>query len=325
MNLLKSLFLCLILCITNFCYAQNIIPNGSFEDTVQLKFGLLEARYWTSPNRESTNHYHPDANEAWRVPQNIVGFQYAHTGQSYIGTQIYRLYTYNRDLKREYLQAKLNRKLLLDSTYCFQIYVSLADSVHYSSRGQLGVYFSNQTVNSNDIYRLPYTPQIIVSPLDYISDKINWVKFDLQYKAQGGEEYITIGNFNDTTLLDTQFVSGGGKKNWYDITTYYIDDIWLSHCDSVPDSLISVQEVKFSEKISIYPNPVVNKLNIANKSNQNLQFKLYDLLGQVVAQQHRFTKIENAYTIDLAYLAKGIYILQVINGKETRSFKVLKE
>ena len=48
--------------------------------------------------------------------------------------------------------------------------------------------------------------------------------------------------------------------------------------------------------------------------------------GKLWHNKHRFMKIENAYTIDLAYLVKkASYILQVINGKETKVLKSLKE
>lgn len=204
------------------------------------------------------------------------------------------------------------------------MFISLADSSHFASRGQLGVYFSANAVGANNTINLPYTPQVIVSPNNYINDKVNWVEYNMQYKALGGEEYITIGNFNDTTRLDTIYVGGGDSNNVDFLNTYYyIDDVWLSHCDSLPDSIIGIREQSLKRQLSVYPNPFQQDFLVRSKQNQNLHFGLYNSLGQQI--DFKLQKQGNNYLIQPKDIPKGIYWLKVSDGKEQTSFKLVKD
>jgi hypothetical protein len=164
---------------------------------------------------------------------------------------------------------------------------------------------------------------LVVSPNTYLTDKVNWVKIDLQYKAMGGEEYITIGNFNDTTYIDTTFVPGGGTEFWQDGSYYYLDDVWLSHCDSVPDSLSSLGEYSLKNAVSVYPNPFVNDIVVESKEHQKLEFILYNSLGQAIAVEVQ--KQDKMYKISTPQLPKGLYWLMVSDGKKEEVFKLIKE
>src|SRR5690606_11925117 len=93
------------------------------------------------------------------APDNFVGYQGARTGTAYAGIMLYHLWGNNSNPRREYMQVKLKRTLEFDSTYCFQLYISLADSMHFASKNMLGVYFSSNAVSGNHTEHLPYTPQ----------------------------------------------------------------------------------------------------------------------------------------------------------------------
>jgi hypothetical protein len=51
-----------------------------------------------------------------------------------------------------------------------------------------------------------------------ITDKINWMSIELEYLAQGGERFITIGGFDPNNII----IIGGGNV---DMVYYYIDDV----------------------------------------------------------------------------------------------------
>lgn len=312
---------------------QNLIPNPSFEDTVDVKVTpLYLPAKWKSATREGFNYLTPYNNKVqqhllYSAPYNFIGYQVARTGNAYIGMKIYNLYPLGANQRsglREYIQAQLSRVLQTDSTYCFQIYLSLADSSRFASRNQLGVYFSNTAVYENHWEHLPYTPQIIVSPDDYVIEKEEWVLYSSTYTAIGGEEYITIGNFNDTTSLDTLFVGGGDSNNVSFINTYYyIDDVFLGHCDSLPDTTIGIFENELKHKLKLYPNPVGEQFYVAYSGQEHLQFQLYNLMGQQVeAAVH---KEGNRYRFSTAHLPKGVYLLEVLGSEERAGFRLVKE
>ncbi len=308
-------------------YTQNLIPNYSFEDTARrVNTPLHPAKDWVAATNEGWNYYTPIHNAQypdWGVPNNVLGYQQANTGNAYVGINIYDLWSNSRSTLREYMQVQLIRPLVFDSTYCFQLYISLADSIHFASKNMLGVYFSQNAVSGNHRHHLPYTPQLIVSPNTYIIDRVNWVKIDMQYKATGGEEYITIGNFNDTNYIDTAFVPGGGNETWMQSCYYYLDDIWLSHCDSLPDSLSGIQEYHLKQALSVYPNPFVKDIVVESKQHQKLDFMLYNSLGQNVKLQVQ--KQGKKYKLSTPQLPKGLYWLRVSDGKREEVFKLIKE
>ncbi|MCX6210516.1 MAG: T9SS type A sorting domain-containing protein [Bacteroidetes bacterium] len=81
------------------------------------------------------------------------------------------------------------------------------------------------TANPN-IYNLPANPQ--VENKSIIQDTLNWVKVAGVFTAQGGEQYLTIGNFRtNATSAFTVFQSVG-----YGGAAYYVDDVAVYNLDS---------------------------------------------------------------------------------------------
>ena len=305
---------------------QNLIPNYSFEDTALRVTPLYLPADWTAANLEGWEYFTPHQKQfrpLFSVPNNIAGTQVAKTGSAYAGLYLYGLYSSIRDGIREYLQVKLRQPLMFDSTYCFQLYISLGDTFQYASKNMIGVYFSSNQVYGNYSHHLPYIPQLVVSPNTFITDKINWVKIDMQYKAQGGEEYITIGNFNDTNYIDTTFVAGGGNQFWAASSFYYLDDIWLSSCDSLPESLITaVNEPFLKQKFKVYPNPFQEQITVHYEGNENLVYQLFNSLGQEVAVQ--IQSFNHRTLLSVGNLPKGLYWLRVSDGEQEETFKLVK-
>lgn len=307
----------------SFASAQNLIPNGNLEDTVPSFFGQKFAQFWINPTQSSPDYYTSFHIGDFSAPQNVAGYQIARSGIAYIGLSIYGLFN-SGDQRRDYLRVRLKRDLELDSTYCLRFYISLADSMQFASRNQLGILFVDFPLNSNNNLVLPYTPQIIVSPTEYISEKTEWMQFDFEYKADGTEKFMLIGNFNDTNAIDTLFV-GGGTLNPIDYkrTYYYLDDFYLGHCDSLPeDTAIGLLENTLERNFSVYPNPTRNELNLHYKGKENWQYNLYNLMGQATSIPR---EVGNSIQLSLAHLPKGIYLLEIIAGKERLSKKIVLE
>jgi hypothetical protein len=272
--------------------AQNLIPNPSFEDTLKKTTPLFVPTNWKTPTNGSPDLltiYNNNLNNRG-IPINTFGGQMPKSGIAYAGLIIYTL-AQNNDSKRfrEYLQNRLTKPLIQDSSYCLQLNVSLADSFPYASKNKLGVYFSQNQINSNNSFYLPVQPQIMVSPDTFITEKERWVEYNFEYTAQGGEEYITIGNFTDSTEVDTLFVEGGSKDLGYKGTYYYIDDVYLGACDSLPyDTGVGLQESELiGRNHRLYPNPASEavRLTFEVRVNEEFTFSLYDLQGRLVQEQ----------------------------------------
>lgn len=317
-----SLIILMLFSLHSVC--QNLIPNPSFEDTLRTSVNSFSAKEWISPTQGSPDYFYPLNLPTDRSPQNYNGFQVAKSGVAYSGLGIYALYrNTNTKRLREYIQTKLKSLLIKDTTYCIQLFLSLSDSSQFASRNQMGVYFSTNQINSTTRYELPVTPQIIVSPTSYITDKQNWLQFDFTYKAIGGEEYITLGNFNDTLGIDTVHV-GGGIDPPYQNTYYYVDDIYLGPCDSLPYfSTVGVrQNAPIKKNTNVYPNPFKNDFYVDLPSEDRLSFKLYNGVGQIF-EVHILRKA-NRYTFSVGDIPKGLYFFQISSEDEQTTIKLLK-
>jgi hypothetical protein len=192
--------------------------------------------------------------------------------------------------------------------------------MNYANKIGLGVYFSNNKISSNLPTTLLVSPQIEIIDVNYFTDKINWVLISGRFKALGGEEYITIGSFRNDSQTDTLNIGGGGQQFWQDAVYYYLDDVWLSHCDST----IGITENRLADLVSVYPNPFQEKFVIETSSKKELTFSLYDSFGRISTPLN-VTKTRDTYEFIIGDLPKGIYFLKVDDGIEQASFKLIKD
>lgn len=76
--------------------------------------------------------------------------------------------------------------------------------------------------------------------------------------------------------------------------------------------------------VIIYPNPLINKLNINFEMNiaENYYLQITNTLGQKIYSIDTLTRKQE---IDLSFLESGIYYLRVQNNSEQKVFKIIKE
>jgi hypothetical protein len=88
-----------------------------------------------------------------------------------------------------------------------------------------------------------------------------------------------------------------------------------------------VQIEKFFDQlneVSIYPNPVFQELTIERKKpNEMVAFSIYDLTGRNVYASE--LPPEYKTVLDLSYLKKGVYFLQIKTSRGTSSSILIKE
>ncbi len=222
----QVLFLLLLITSTHILIGQNLIQNGDLEDTIPRPFGYKFAKFWDIPTDGSPDYmsgFHNGFDNRFGVPMNFAGYQNGKLGISYIGFQSV---SFNSLDRREYIQNKLRYDLKKDSIYCLQFYISLGDSSRLATKNSLGVFFSNFRIDSNITNNLSLTPQLILDS-NYIVDKKQWILVEGIYKAEGGEEYITIGNFNSDIETDTIQLNNGGNEPFMNSAYYYVDNFFL--------------------------------------------------------------------------------------------------
>ena len=200
-------------------HAQNLVPNPGFEDFSDCPFEYTAicqqlAAPWSCPSLGTSDLYNAcgGAESIVGVPYNGTGIQPAHTGDGYCGLMT----RYYDSGYREYIKAPLTEPLIAGEWYDVSFYVSVAEN---GCAGQLiGAYLT-----SEDIYQ-PNSDPILVEPQietsnQYNYDFDNWILVEGCFQAEGGEQYILIGNFRSDA--ESPMEPGCDKT----FTYYFIDDV----------------------------------------------------------------------------------------------------
>jgi hypothetical protein len=88
--------------------------------------------------------------------------------------------------------------------------------------------------------------------------------------------------------------------------------------------------VMSDDNFRIYPNPVMNQLNVELRdvSSQNLRVELFDVLGKKIIEFSELKQAGNVRTLsyDVSSLEEGIYFLSIVSGNEkiTKKIQVIK-
>lgn len=247
--------------------SQNLILNADFE---KYKYcpptfnqggdNLIEN--WTQATAGTVDYYN-SCSQTVGVPKNIFGFQNAHSGKGYIG-----MVTYSPSQKnyREYLQTKLISPLETGKIYCIEFYISLGDNATYVTDG-IGIYISKEKIKSENNIQLNYNPQIANPKNNYILNNDDWMLVSAAYTAEGGEEYITIGNFNDDRKTSVKrrklnLPKGTAWEHAY----CYIDDVSISKVKDKSECSCTIDSFK------------ENLLTANNKINEVDEIQIKSLL-----------------------------------------------
>ncbi len=201
--------------------SPNFINNPSFEDYYNcpdMMAELYNAKNWWG---FSTDYFNSCANMYVSVPANLTGFQYAHTGNAYAGLIIYANDVLNYDY-RETIKTKLNDSLIINKRYCTKFYISLANFIfqnYYVLLDSIGVLLTKDSVPDTDTAFL--SNGIKAQNNIFNLDTVNWLKISNSFIANGGEQYLTIGNFDNVI----NYLSGVLSEIYV-----YVDDVSVCEC-----------------------------------------------------------------------------------------------
>lgn len=96
----------------------------------------------------------------------------------------------------------------------------------------------------------------------------------------------------------------------------YLDDVFVRSNDPLA---VPQEEIK----VALYPNPVVDYLNVVTENNVIQSIRLYDLKGQLIKEKE-MTSQEAAVSINLEDLTSGLYFIKVRTNKGSFAQKIVK-
>ena len=231
---------------------SNLVYNPSFEEHTLCPeridaIGIMRGvDGWWQPTAGSSDYFNPCGGRECLVPRNKMGNQAAHTGEAYCG-----IYCSKEDY-REYLQTELREPLRRG---CTSFWVSLADKSPYSV-ATLGMLFSQERLEDStwnilrrrevvhleggeeQVISSECAPQVGGTIERQLDDTRQWVQIAGEFVAEGGERFLTLGNF--ATFNRSSVVETGMPNAVLPGAYYYIDDVEVV-CLQCPEQHPSLQ------------------------------------------------------------------------------------
>lgn len=245
----------------SYSQIENLIPNPGFEEidscprnrSTEFYHTINFAKYWKEPN-DGTVDLLSTCNDS--LINSLLVTKRPRTGNAFVG--IYLLAEKPLDYTKspipcvsfdykEYIQVKLAKPLVKDRFYSLSFYTA-SSSIWYLRTGDIGAHFSIAPISYfhntgrydiNTIIR--ETPQINHNPKQLLST--DWQLITDVYKAKGGENYLTVGNFTPDTAMyysnnyfgytATGVCNRPSNLPFTDRAYYYLDDFTLLPCDSL--------------------------------------------------------------------------------------------
>jgi hypothetical protein len=280
-----------------FCTAQepNLVPNGGFEEYIQCPSqggqGAFAAS-WFIPSNCTPELFHICANEIisdYGVPCNFGSNSvYPYEGNGMIGLGLYGV--------KEYLSTKLTEPLLYNQYYETSVQLRPISTCCIGYIGSFGTHFSIDSISEMNVDHstLSLTPSLNHDPSVILSDVHHWFEYIDTLLANGGELFLTIGNFLLDSETPFQLLPGGLQMAYY-----FIDDVSVKRVDP-PNRIKDYEQLNFE----LYPNPTTTTVAISHKSNRRIStVTITDLSGRDL-QSHGGAVRE----IDVSGLNNGVYM-----------------
>lgn len=247
---MRALFLLLLTAIAGLLPGQtgNLVHNPGFESNTEpvistwLKENPVGTKLvdgWLTPTLATPDYYNSDKSLCDGFP---VAIARTGAGRGAIICGMQNQLPGVRNYK-EYLQGDLKSPLIAGKEYAVSFYVTLDCSSPQTSTG-IGAYFSSERIQVQSKEKLNVKPQIISYEKITYSD--GWTLVSGTFTASGGEKYITIGSYSDTSVV--QLASLGTQPATYISSPhiglhvyFYVDDVCVSpveekSCDCVQTS-----------------------------------------------------------------------------------------
>lgn len=251
-----------------FCFAvptmaQNLVPNPGFEEynscptsQAALQFSpdytqFPSAKAWINPVLNSSSDYlnrcAPEVPSpsygSVSVPNTGLGYQNPRTGDGMAGIITYASEPVSSGVLwyGEYIECRLTQKLKAGYIYELEFYVSFTVRKEWAGKNwlamdRIGACFTNDLLLESSLHYIPAPFHVENTPGNFLTDTTNWIKISGKYKAKGGEEYMTLGTFNDGKPISAlQVYPATPSPNGDGYGYYFIDDvslIELPKCDT---------------------------------------------------------------------------------------------
>lgn len=302
---------------------QNLVPNPSFEDTIQCPDDLGQI---DRTNGWFNAHGSPDFfNSCFSfqsgigvadVPSNTWGYQQTLSGNAYAGFATRAGGNTGREVMGIYLIDSLH----IGTKYFLTFYLNFFQNQNNQrcATNKTGAFFSTQLYSVVNFNSVPIMNQSQIYTDSIISDTLNWVKINGSFIADSNYTYMYLGNLFDDLHSDSILITGGTPCVGY----YYIDGICLSSDSSYCATWVSVNNLN-SHKVKqvIFPNPYSDCFALRNIQDQILKLEVYNVSGRLY--DIPFNTKNKDVEICAPLLPSGLLLLKITLPRENLYYKLI--
>jgi OOP family OmpA-OmpF porin len=310
------------LCLLFFCLvfnssAQNLVPNGSFEQYYSCPVFNGEADTcigWHSfggiIGATGTPDYFNSCSILVGVPDNLCGRQMAYQGNAYMGL-FTRDYSY---WYREIIGTQLLDTLIPGENYHISMRICHGNSTSQVetcfATNKMGIKFTTYNIPYGTIIPIDNSPQLYSDSI--VTDTVDWVLLSWDFIPDSSYSNIYIGNFFETDSTDTVSFNCMGFHAYY-----FIDSVNVA-CES-EQCILTSNELNRDDLKLIY-DANQNIIRLTQNLNSHCSLTIYRENGDVVMTDEGN---RNIYT-NISSLIPGFYLAFLQSEKQVFQLKIVK-
>ena len=247
-------------------HAQNLVVNGSFDDSIsntplgkfstKMTAGYRLTKGWYQVGG-SVDFYNSDQSRGPRKTK----VHKARSSQGRLGLVLGEDPAHSRWTNgyREFAQTRLAEPLKKDAVYSVNFYI-VRDNRSAFHASEIGALFGERPEMAGPNYTFAHQASVKTSSYQVLSSTAHWQLVHGYYKAKGGEQYLTIGNFGDPLplVIEDRNIPPKLFRNdygWY--AYYYLDDVVIYEvADSITDKPekqlpVSVEDTPYNNLVFV--------------------------------------------------------------------------
>lgn len=315
----------LLIVLSSYVVAQNLVPNPSFEEYLECPYSLAalqnELIDWYSWGW-SPDFFHVCSNDIdgfAGVSENALGYQLPITGDGYAGFGSYEDINPNT---REYVAAPLLSELIPGEDYYMMFHVSMIDGgaidFRWCATNNLGMRFFKDPQHNADVPITWLQPDNFAH-LNYdqvLDDYTNWTLVEGWFTADDNYNWVAIGNFFTDDQTEVVLLTDTGQCT----SIYYLENVCVARNSEECDYLLNVANAPQSIQVGLAPNPASEFIRLMLPQNEVFRVELIDMHGRIVKN------VQGAHSgeiINVSALRKGVYVVRVSNNQSFTTLKLL--
>lgn len=318
--MMRAVLLYLCLLELTPAWAQNLVPNGSFEEhdtcaSFDMGFGMY-ASGWLNLHTQSADYFNVcNTGGVLDVPFSQLGYQLPYEGDAYVGMGTYAA---GIPWYRELVGIALTEPLQPGVPVCLSFRTAVGgfgswsgNSAVYTCKG-IGLKFFTVLPYDWQGYLYPNTAALHLDEVP--TDTSAWYVVSGTYVPDSAYTYVVVGNFFADTLSEVAVLDSTGFGG-FELSYAFVDDVRVSFSLEYCADEMAVQ-VRDSDHLVAYPVPFTDRLHVRLPQGVPwpIGFSLRDMAGRVVLQGQPTLGIGEV-SIATEHLVDGAYFLQLITTR----------